>query len=83
MTGPVTVDAAQMAGTPQLVRVIDALGEMFADLVAGRTDSPARTVIEHGPQRVLLVSPRSGGGAGWAASRSPRSPPTTPGAACR
>ncbi|MFY1594031.1 ornithine cyclodeaminase family protein [Micromonospora sp. WMMD737] len=57
MTGPVTVDAAQMAGTPQLVRVIDALGEMFADLVAGRTDSPARTVIEHGPQRVLLVSP--------------------------
>ncbi|MEH1102357.1 ornithine cyclodeaminase family protein [Micromonospora sp. CPCC 205561] len=46
-----------MAGTAAMVRVIDTLGEMFADLAAGRTTSPARTVIEHGPQRVLLVSP--------------------------
>ncbi|WP_442933587.1 ornithine cyclodeaminase family protein [Micromonospora sp. CPCC 206060] len=46
-----------MAGTRRMVRVIDVLGEMFADLAAGRTRSPARTVIEHGDQRVLLVSP--------------------------
>ncbi|WP_244367326.1 ornithine cyclodeaminase family protein [Micromonospora echinofusca] len=46
-----------MAGTRPMLRVIDVLGEMFADLVAGRTRSPARTVIEHGDQRVLLVSP--------------------------
>ncbi|WP_433384588.1 ornithine cyclodeaminase family protein [Micromonospora sp. KLBMP9576] len=57
MTGAVTVGAAQMAGTAQLLRVVDALGEMFADLAAGRTESPPRTVIEHGAQRVLLVSP--------------------------
>ncbi len=57
MTGLVMVDAADMAGEQRLVRVIDVLGEMFADLVAGRTRSPARTVVEHGHQRLLLVSP--------------------------
>ncbi|BCJ68151.1 ornithine cyclodeaminase family protein [Polymorphospora rubra] len=57
MTGPVTVTAADMAGTRRMTRVIDVLGEMFVDLAAGRTRSPARTVLEHGPQRVLLVSP--------------------------
>ncbi|MEV0729627.1 ornithine cyclodeaminase family protein [Polymorphospora sp. NPDC050346] len=57
MTGPVTVTAAGMAGSRRLIRVIDVLGEMFVDLAAGRTRSPARTVLEHGPQRVLLVSP--------------------------
>lgn len=57
MTGPVLVGAADMAGEQRLVRVIDVLGEMFADLAAGKTRSPARTVIEHGHQRVLLVSP--------------------------
>ncbi|PZG01912.1 ornithine cyclodeaminase family protein [Micromonospora deserti] len=57
MTGPVLVDAADMAGTHRMTRVIDVLGEMFADLAAGRTRSPARTVLEHGRQRLLLVSP--------------------------
>lgn len=57
MTGPALVGAADMAGEQRLVRVIDVLGEMFADLVAGRTRSPARTVIEHGQQRLLVVSP--------------------------
>ncbi|MEV5595353.1 ornithine cyclodeaminase family protein [Streptomyces sp. NPDC052496] len=57
MTAPVTVDAAAMSGTRRMIRVIDALGEMFTDLAAGRTRSPARTVVEHGDQRVLLVSP--------------------------
>jgi ornithine cyclodeaminase len=57
MTAPVMVGAADMAGTRRMARVIDVLGEMFADLAAGRTRSPARTVVEHGDQRVLLVSP--------------------------
>ncbi|MFE4514945.1 ornithine cyclodeaminase family protein [Kitasatospora sp. NPDC056783] len=54
---PVTVGAADMAGPLPMTRVIDVLGEMFVDLAAGRTTSPARTVVEHGDQRVLLVSP--------------------------
>jgi ornithine cyclodeaminase len=54
---PVMVGAAAMAGTAPMTRVIDVLGEMFVDLAAGRTSSPARTVIEHGDKRVLLVSP--------------------------
>ncbi|MFI1335202.1 ornithine cyclodeaminase family protein [Streptomyces sp. NPDC020845] len=53
-----------MAGRDRLVRVIDALAEVFADLSAGRTRSPARTIIEHGshgehgdpgPRRQLLA----------------------------
>jgi ornithine cyclodeaminase len=54
---PVMVQAADMAGTRPMARVIDLLGEMFVDLAAGRTRSPARTVVEHGDRRVLLVSP--------------------------
>ncbi|MFD3776402.1 ornithine cyclodeaminase family protein [Streptomyces sp. NPDC058612] len=54
---PVTVGAADMAGTLPMTRVIDVLGEMFVDLAAGRTRSPDRTVVEHGDRRVLLVSP--------------------------
>ncbi|MEW2635151.1 ornithine cyclodeaminase family protein [Streptomyces sp. NPDC048389] len=57
MTAPVTVHAADMSGTRRMTRVIDVLGEMFVDLAAGRTRSPARTVVEHGDRRVLLVSP--------------------------
>jgi ornithine cyclodeaminase len=57
MTAPVTVAAADMAGARRMTRVIDVLGEMFVDLAAGRTRSPARTVVEHGEQNVLLVSP--------------------------
>ncbi|MES4908796.1 MULTISPECIES: ornithine cyclodeaminase family protein [unclassified Streptomyces] len=58
MTGPVTIGARDMAGRDRLVRVIDALAEVFADLSAGRTRSPARTIIEHGahvPRRQLLA----------------------------
>ncbi|MFF1909370.1 ornithine cyclodeaminase family protein [Kitasatospora sp. NPDC058218] len=54
---PVMVRAADMSGTLPTTRVIDVLGEMFVDLAAGRTRSPARTVVEHGDRRVLLVSP--------------------------
>lgn len=57
MTVPMTVDAAGMAGVRRMTRVIDELGEMFVDLAGGRTRSPNRTVVEHGDQRVLLVSP--------------------------
>lgn len=49
--------AADMSGTRRMTRVIDVLGEMFRDLAAGRTRSPARTVVDHGDRRVLLVSP--------------------------
>ncbi|MGY0056421.1 ornithine cyclodeaminase family protein [Streptomyces sp. LZ34] len=55
MSGPVTIGAQDMAGPDRLVRVIDALAEVFADLSAGRTRSPARTIIEHGPRRQLLA----------------------------
>ncbi|MGW3570781.1 ornithine cyclodeaminase family protein [Streptomyces sp. NPDC000941] len=65
MSGPVTIGAQDMAGRDRLVRVIDALAEVFADLSAGRTRSPARTIIEHGahdsyggvhgPRRQLLA----------------------------
>lgn len=57
MTAPVVIGAADMAGARRMTRVIDALGEMFVDLAAGRARSPARTVVEHGEQKVLLVSP--------------------------
>ncbi|OJF12316.1 ornithine cyclodeaminase family protein [Couchioplanes caeruleus] len=57
MTALTMVGAEDMSGSRRMTRVIDTLGEMFVDLAAGRTRSPARTVIEHGDQRVLLVSP--------------------------
>lgn len=55
MTGPVTIGAEGMAGADRLVRVIDALADAFGDLSAGRTRSPSRTIVEHGPQRQLLA----------------------------
>lgn len=42
------VGAAEMAGTDRMLAVIDALAEAFADLAAGLTLSPSRTVVEHG-----------------------------------
>lgn len=57
MTATAMVTAADMAGARRMTQVIDVLGEMFVDLATGRTRSPARTVVEHGEQRVLLVSP--------------------------
>ncbi|MBT2382477.1 ornithine cyclodeaminase family protein [Streptomyces sp. ISL-11] len=55
MTGPVTIGAEDMAGEDRLVRVIDALADVFGDLAAGRTWSPPRTVVQHGRQRELLA----------------------------
>uniref|UniRef100_A0AAU2JIE7 Ornithine cyclodeaminase family protein n=1 Tax=Streptomyces sp. NBC_00049 TaxID=2903617 RepID=A0AAU2JIE7_9ACTN len=55
MTGPVMIGAADMAGADRLVRVIDVLADVFADLSSGRTWSPPRTVVQHGPQRELLA----------------------------
>ncbi|MBM7774434.1 ornithine cyclodeaminase [Actinokineospora baliensis] len=49
------IGADQMAGTEAVVRVVDALAEVFADLAAGKTRSPSRTIVEHGPQRQLLA----------------------------
>ncbi|GAA3001309.1 ornithine cyclodeaminase family protein [Actinokineospora diospyrosa] len=49
------IGADEMAGTGVVVRVIDALGEVFADLAAGTTRSPSRTVVEHGADRQLLA----------------------------
>ncbi|MCM2579546.1 ornithine cyclodeaminase family protein [Streptomyces meridianus] len=57
MIASVMIHAADMSGSRRMTRVIDVLGEMFADLAAGRTRSPARTVVDHGDRRVLLVSP--------------------------
>jgi ornithine cyclodeaminase len=57
MTGPVTIRAEDMAGADRLLRVIDALADVFGDLSAGRTQSPSRTIVEHGPQRQLVVGP--------------------------
>ncbi|MEU7531635.1 ornithine cyclodeaminase family protein [Saccharothrix sp. NPDC042600] len=44
-----------MTDPEALARVVDALAEAFADLSSGRTRSPSRTVIEHGPRRQLLT----------------------------
>ncbi|GAA3032362.1 ornithine cyclodeaminase family protein [Actinokineospora globicatena] len=49
------VSAAEMAGTEVVVRVVDALAEVFADLAAGEVKSPSRTIVEHGPARQLLA----------------------------
>nr|WP_284453858.1 hypothetical protein [Streptomyces sp. MRC013] len=78
MTAPVTLHAADMSGDRRMTRVIDVLGEMFADLAAGRTRSPARTVVEHGDRRVLLVSPavweRRGAGSVKVTTLTPENP---------
>ncbi|MEV6393637.1 ornithine cyclodeaminase family protein [Streptomyces sp. NPDC051907] len=55
MSMPLTIRAEEMAGADRLTRVIDALAEVFADLSAGRTSSPPRTIVQHGPQRELLA----------------------------
>lgn len=47
------IDADAMAGKE--LRVMDALAEAFADLAAGRTNSPSRTIVEHGRERQLLA----------------------------
>ncbi len=57
MTEPVMIGAQDMAGADRLVRVIEALADAFADLSAGRTRSPSRTIVEHGPGRQLVVGP--------------------------
>lgn len=57
MTNPVIIDAPAMAGAGKLLRVIDTLAEAFTDLAAGRLRSPSRTIVEHGPDRQLLVGP--------------------------
>ena len=57
MTVPALISARDLAGTALLVRVIDALAEAFADLSAGLAPSPARTIIEHGADRQLIVGP--------------------------
>lgn len=57
MTGPVTIRAEDMAGADRLLRVIDALADVFGDLSAGRTRSPSRTIVEHGPARQLVIGP--------------------------
>ena len=44
-----------MADADRMLRVIDTLAEAFADLAAGQTWSPSRTVVEHGPGRQLLA----------------------------
>ncbi|MFD3538850.1 ornithine cyclodeaminase family protein [Streptomyces sp. NPDC058662] len=49
------IGAERMAGPERLLRVIDALADVFGDLSAGRTSSPPRTVVSHGPQRELLA----------------------------
>ncbi|MEU5694802.1 ornithine cyclodeaminase family protein [Actinosynnema sp. NPDC020468] len=50
------IDADAMTAPDRITRVVDALAEAFADLAAGRTRSPARTIVEHGA-RQLLVGP--------------------------
>ncbi|WP_344662254.1 ornithine cyclodeaminase family protein [Catenulispora subtropica] len=44
-----------MEGPERLLDVVDALAEVFADLASGRTRSPSRTVVEHGPRRQMVV----------------------------
>ncbi|PPK71077.1 ornithine cyclodeaminase family protein [Actinokineospora auranticolor] len=48
-----TVTAARMSGPKRMLRVVDALAEVFADLAAGATRSPSRTVVEHGDSQLL------------------------------
>jgi ornithine cyclodeaminase len=55
VSAPVVIGAERMAGRERLLRVVDALAEVFVDLSAGRTASPPRTVVAHGPRRELLA----------------------------
>jgi ornithine cyclodeaminase len=57
MTSPRMIRAEEMAAPDVLIRVIDALADAFGDLAEGRTRSPCRTILEHGPDRQLLVAP--------------------------
>jgi ornithine cyclodeaminase len=57
LPGPVLIGAQDMAGADLLERVMAALAEAFADLSAGRTRSPSRTVIEHGSDSQLVLGP--------------------------
>ncbi|MEV7503945.1 ornithine cyclodeaminase family protein [Streptomyces sp. NPDC093018] len=56
MSGPVFIGPADMGGTERLLRVVDALAEAFADLSAGRTSSPPRTIVAHGRGGELLAA---------------------------
>ncbi|TDP89628.1 ornithine cyclodeaminase family protein [Labedaea rhizosphaerae] len=49
------ITAQDMAGEERLLRVVDVLAEVFADLAAGSTRSPSRTVVEHGEGNQLLA----------------------------
>jgi len=55
--GPILIGAAQMAGPAALTAAIDALAAAFADLAAGRTASPGRTVVDSSGGRQLVVGP--------------------------
>ncbi|GHE75667.1 ornithine cyclodeaminase [Streptomyces longispororuber] len=55
MNHPLMITAEDMAGEERLLRVVDTLADAFADLSAGKTSSPSRTVVQHGPQRELLA----------------------------
>jgi len=57
LAGPVMIGAQDMAGADRLAAVIDALADVFADLSAGLTRSPSRTIVEHGHGRQLVVGP--------------------------
>ncbi|WDO05078.1 ornithine cyclodeaminase family protein [Streptomyces murinus] len=56
MSGPVFIGPEGMGGTERLLRVVDALAEAFADLSAGRTSSPPRTVVPHERGGELLAA---------------------------
>jgi ornithine cyclodeaminase len=55
MSAPIVIGADAMAGPDRLLRMVDALAEAFADLSAGWTQSPPRTIVEHGGDRQLLA----------------------------
>ncbi|MFI5779021.1 ornithine cyclodeaminase family protein [Nocardia sp. NPDC051570] len=62
---PPMITAAEMRGEATLRAVIDALAAAFADLSAGRAQSPERTLVHHdSTMSELLVSP-----AAWSARR--------------
>ncbi|OIK26868.1 ornithine cyclodeaminase family protein [Streptomyces malaysiense] len=56
MSGPVFIGPGDMGGTERLLRVVDALAEAFADLSAGRTASPPRTIVPHERGGELLAA---------------------------
>ncbi|MFR9787910.1 ornithine cyclodeaminase family protein [Streptomyces sp. MB22_4] len=53
---PVFLAAEDMTGTERLLRVVDTLADAFADLSAGRTSSPPRTVVPHRGGGELLAA---------------------------